>query len=103
LLLKELLSAIADDDALLAYTCGNFAGITELLDDAGLFRLFSWLDETGTVLLSDHEREILEKLNVRRDIEGSRKKLGKAAETYRLRDGFKMRVMLDKNGDIGYG
>lgn len=100
LLLKELLSAIADDDALLAYTCGNFAGITELLDDAGLFRLFSWLDETGTVLLSDHEREILEKLNVRRNIEGSRKKLGKAAETYRLRDGFKMRVMLDKNGDI---
>lgn len=99
-LLKDILTAIADDDALLEYTYGNLANISELLDDAGLFRLFGYMDETETVVLSDYEREILSKLNIRKDIEGFRQGLKKAAETYRLRDGFKMHVMLDNSGNI---
>lgn len=99
-LLKELLSAAADDDALLTFTYGNFAGISELLDDAGLFRLFSYLDESGTVLLSDYEKEILTRLNVRKDVEKLSEALKKTAGSYRLRNGFRMHVMLDRNEDI---
>ncbi|HOJ79937.1 MAG TPA: hypothetical protein PLG72_03715, partial [Clostridiales bacterium] len=101
-LLKELLTAVADDDVLLAYTYGNFANLSELADDAGLFRLFRYLDETGAATLSDYEREILAKLNVRKDIEGFRESLKKTAQSYRLRNGIEMRVVLDKEGDIIY-
>lgn len=99
-LLKDMLTAIADDDALLEYTYGSLANISELLDDAGLFRLFSFMGETETVELSDYEREILTKLNIRKDMEGFRQGLKKTAETYRLRDGFKMHVMLDNDENI---
>ena len=54
-----MLTAIADDDALLEYTYGSLANISELLDDAGLFRLFSFMGETETVELSDYERKYL--------------------------------------------
>ena len=101
-LLKEFLTAVADDSVLLAYTYGNFADLSELADDAGLFRLFSYLDETGKATLSDYEREILAKLNIRKDIEGFRESLKKTAESYRLRNGIEMRVVLDKEGNIIY-
>jgi hypothetical protein len=101
-LLKGLLTTIADDDALLLYTYGNFAGISELLDDAGLFRLFSYLDETGKITLSSYEKEILAKLNVRKDMDGFRESLKKTAASYRLKDGIKMKVLLDRDGDIVY-
>ncbi len=101
-LLEELLTAISDDDVLLQYTYGNFANISELLDDAGIFRLLGFMDETGAMTLSDYEREILNRLNVTRDIEGFKDRLKIKAASYRLKDGLKMKVVLDKNGDIFY-
>ena len=101
-LLRELLTAIANDDGLLLYTYGNFASISGLLDDAGLFRLFGFMDETGAMVLSDYEREILKKLNTGGDMEEFRGNLLKAAASYRLRDGIKMSVLLDKSGNIVY-
>jgi len=99
-LLRELLTAISDDEVLLQYTYSNFANISELLDDAGLFRLFGFLDDNGIIMLNDYERELLGKFNVRNDIDGFREKLKKTAASYRLRDGLKMKVKLDRNGDL---
>ena len=64
-LLKALLTAIADDDALLLYTYGNFAGISELLDERRTFRLFS-TGRNGKITLKRYEKEILAKLNAAR-------------------------------------
>jgi len=101
-LMKELLTAIAEDDLLLGYTYGNLANISKLLDDAGLFRLFDYLDENWYTALGSHEMEMLRGLNVSKSIGEFREMLMETASSYRLKDGVKMKVTADEKSNILY-
>lgn len=99
-LFRELLMAVSEDEVLLKHVYGNYANMTALLDNAGLFQLFGYLDETGTMTLSDYEREIVDKLGESKDIEVFRSRLKQLAADYRLKDGLIMKVVIDKNSNI---
>ncbi|NLK88049.1 MAG: hypothetical protein GX279_11250 [Clostridiaceae bacterium] len=99
-LFRELLTAVSEDEVLLKHLYGSYANLSTLLDDAGLFGLFEYLDETGDMTLSDHEREIVSKLSESKDIEGFRSRLKQLAADYRLKDGLLMKVVIDKDSNI---
>jgi hypothetical protein len=99
-LFGELLTAVSEDEVLLKHFYGNYANTTALLDDAGLFRLFGYLDETGTVALNDYERGIVDKLSESKDIESFRNRLKQIAVDYRLKDGLTMKAVVDKDRNI---
>ena len=99
-LFKELLTAVSEDEVLLKHVYGSYANVSTLLDDAGLFRLFGYMDETGIMTLSEYEREIVDKLSENKDIEGFRSRLKHLAADYRLKDGLTMKVVVDKDRNI---
>lgn len=99
-LLKDLTSFISTKKTLLSYTYENFANISEMLDDAGLFRLFEFLDKTGVVVLNDNEKAMVDKLNVAKDTEGFAKNLRAVLDTYTLSEGLNMTVFIDRSGNI---
>jgi hypothetical protein len=99
-LFRELVTAVSEDEVLLKHIYGNYANMTALLDDVGLFRMFGYLDETGSMTLSDYEREIVDKLGESKDIEVFRSRLRQLASDYRLKDGLIMKVVIDKDSNI---
>ncbi len=99
-LLGELAAFIAEDKTLLSLTHGNFADISTMLDDAGLFRLIGFLHETGVAVLTENENNLVGKLNVRKDLEGFGKYLKETLSSYVLKDGLSMVVVIDKAGNI---
>ena len=99
-LLGELAAITASDDALLSYTYGNFADLSTMLDDAGLFRLFEYLNETGVAVLNENGKDLLSRINVRKDIEGFSMSLKETLNGYTLKDGLEMAVVIDKAGNI---
>ncbi len=99
-LLKDLTSFIASDKTIISYTYGNFANISEMLDDAGLFRLFEYLDNAGVVVLNEKEKAAVKKLNITKDIEGFAKNFKAVLDTYALSDGLNMTVFIDRSGNI---
>lgn len=99
-LLGELAGFITVDETLLAYTYGNFADLSTMLDDAGLFRLFEFMDESGIVVLDENEKGLVNRLNVRKDLEGFRKAFKESLSNYVIKDGLKMAVIIDKAGNI---
>lgn len=99
-LFRELFTAVSEDEVLLKHVYGNYANMTALLDDAGLFRLFGYLDDTGTMTLSDYERKIVDRLSESKDIDAFGSRLKQLAVDYRLKDGLIMKVVTDKDGNI---
>lgn len=99
-LFRELFTAVSEDEVLLKHVYGNYANMTALLDDAGLFRLFGYLDDTGTMTLSDYERKIVDRLSESKDIDAFGSRLKQLAADYRLKDGLIMKVVTDKDGNI---
>lgn len=99
-LLHELTNLIAQEDALLQYTYGNIAQLSSLSEEAGLFRLFEYLDETGAAAMNEIERNLLEKLKVENDPEGFRKTLKETLNGYRVKDGLQMTTVIDEDGNI---
>jgi len=99
-LLGELAEFISTDNTFLEYTYGNFADLSAMFDDAGLFHLFEFLDETGTIVLNENEKNFVSKINVRKDMEGFRKTLKEALSGYALKDGLNMALVIDKEGNI---
>lgn len=99
-LFRELFTAVSEDEVLLKHVYGNYANMTALLDDAGLFRLFGYLDDTGTMTLSDYERKIVDRLSESKDIDAFGSRLKQLAADYRLKDGLIMKVVIDKDGNI---
>lgn len=99
-LIYEFADMIAQDDALLQYTYGNLASLSALLEDAGLFRLFEFMDETGAAAMNDMEKGLLDRLRVEGDMEGFRKALKETISKYRVKGGLQMTVVIDKDGNI---
>lgn len=99
-LLDGIAAFVGSDDTLLSYTYGNFADLSAMLDDAGLFRLFSFLDESGVVVLNDSEKGLVDTLNVRKDTEGFRKLIQETLDGCTLKDGLNMAVVIDRDGNI---
>lgn len=99
-LLRDLTSFLADDKTLLSYTYGNFANISEMLDDAGLFRLSEFLDKSEVVVLNEKEKAFVKKINVTKDTEGFAKALKAVLDKYTLSDGLDMTVFIDRSGNI---
>ena len=99
-LLGELAAFAASDEMLLSYTYGNFADLSTLLEDAGLFRLFEYLDQTGVVVLNENEKGLVNGLNVRKDMVGFRNTLKETLSSYTFKDGLEMTVVIDKAGNI---
>lgn len=99
-LFRELARASADSGLFLEYTYGNIAGLSGLLNDAGLFRLLEYLDETGTISFSGYEKNIIGGLNLDKDVEGFAEALKETAENYRLSDGFSMALVIDGDKNI---
>lgn len=99
-LFRELFTAVSEDEVLLKHVYGNYANMTALLDDAGLFRLFGYLDDTGMMTLSDYERKIVDRLSESKDIDAFGSRLKQLAVDYRLKDGLIMKVVTDKDGNI---
>jgi len=99
-LLHELAGLVAQEDALLQYTYGNIARLSSLSDDAGLFRLFEYLDETGKATMNEIERNLLEGLKVKNDLEAFRKALRETLTGYTVKDGLQMTTVIDNDGNI---
>ena len=99
-LIDGLFSSVSSDDALIALTYGNFADLSTMLDDAGLFRLSEYLDQTGSVVLNDSEKKFEQRLNVRKDIEAFRNSLKNGFERYSVKNGLEMAVVIDNAGNI---
>ncbi len=101
-LFKELLMTVSEDDVLLKHAYGNYANMTTLLDNAGMFQLFGYMDETGTMTLNDDERKIVDILGANKDIDAFRSQLRQLADDYRVKGGMKMKVVIDKDLNILY-
>lgn len=99
-LIGGLFSSASAGDALIAFTYGNFADLSAMFDDAGLFRLSEYLDQTGTVILNDSEKKFAEMLNVRKNTEAFRNALKNAFERYTVKNGLEMAVVIDNAGNI---
>ena len=99
-LLGRLASAAASNDTLISLTYGNFADLSAMLEDAGLFRLFDFLDKTGVVVLNESEKKLVERLNVKKDTEGFRKAITEGFSGYTLKDGMNMTLVIDRSGNI---
>ena len=99
-LLKGLAAKAGSDDIFARLTYGNFAAVSEIVDEAGIFRLFDFLDETGTVALNESEKELLKAINVKKDLDGFKKELGEIFNSCDFTDGLKMDLVIDKSGNI---
>jgi hypothetical protein len=99
-LFRRLIEFIVEDEALLSHTYGNFADLSALMDEAGVFRLSEFLDEKGIVYLNEDERKIRSALNIKKDMEGVKKSLKSFADNYELADGIEMTLFIDKSGNI---
>jgi hypothetical protein len=99
-LFRELARTAAGGGPLLEYIYVNIAGLSGLLDDAGVFRLLEYLDETGAVIFSDFEKNTISSLRIDKDIEVFAEVLKEAAENYRLSDGFSMALVMDGDKNI---
>jgi hypothetical protein len=99
-LFKGLAQRYAADKSLVALTYGNAAAVSELLAQAGLFRLFEYLDTTGTVVLNESEKELVDRLNITYDAEGFTKTLIDAANSLDFPEGINMKLVIDKSGNI---
>ncbi|MGE5614765.1 MAG: hypothetical protein ACM3XR_10205 [Bacillota bacterium] len=99
-LLRELASTAGGNSLLLEYTYGNAAALSQLLDDAGFFRLAEYLDKTGIITLGDHEKSILSGLNLDKDVKGFADSLKMHADNYSLENGFNMVLVIDGSKNI---
>ena len=99
-LLYELADFIITDDVLVRYTYGNYARISSLLNDAGLFRLFEYLDETGNVVLNEIEKALVESLSKEKDVESLKRALGEIISRRVVKDGLNMTLLVDNDGNI---
>jgi hypothetical protein len=94
-LIGGLFKTAASDDALLAYTYGNFAGVMTLLEDAGLFRLSDYLDQTGTVVLNGQEKRLVETLSGQKNAGSFKNMLQTAMDGYSIKSDVVMSVVID--------
>jgi len=99
-LLRDLAAFIGTDETLPQYTYGNFADFASMLDDAGLFRLFEYLDETGVVGLNKYEKDLVDTINAKKDLDGFRKLVIKALNSYSMKDTLDMTMVIDNSGNI---
>ncbi len=99
-LLHELTDLIVQEDVLLQFTYGNITKLSSLSEEAGLFRLFEYLDETGTAVMNEIERNLLESLKMDTDIEDFRKNLRDTLRGYTVKDGLQMTTIIDVDGNI---
>jgi len=99
-LFRNLIDFIVEDEALLSYTYGNYADLSALMEEAGVFSLSEFLDEKGIVYLNEDERKFRSALNIKKDMEGVKKSLKSFAESYELKDGLEMTLFIDKDSRI---
>lgn len=99
-LLGELTDIIIQDDALLQYTYGNFADLSALLDDAGLFRLFGYPGDAKTATTDGYEKSLIDKLNIKKDIPAFKRLLKEASGKFLPKGGLRMVVVIDSAGNI---
>lgn len=99
-LMNELASSIAMDEALLAYTYGNFADLSMLMGDGGVFRLLEYLNDTGVAELNENERNLMNSLNISKDAEGFKKTFKEVISRYTVKDDIQMSVVIDKSGNM---
>lgn len=99
-LMKGLAEKAGSDDIFAKLTCGNFAAVSEIVDEAGIFRLFDYLDVTGAMALNDTEKELLKSINVKKDLDSFKKQLGELFKGCDFTDGLKMDMVIDNTGNI---
>lgn len=99
-LLYELADSIVDDGALIRYTYGNYANLSSLANDMGLFRLFEYMDETGTVLLNESEKALVDSLSKEKHVEDLERAFKETIRKYIIKDGFNMTLLIDNDGNI---
>ena len=101
---KELFKGLAQrytaDKSLVGLTYGNAAAVSKLFDQAGLFRLFEYLDKTGTVVLNESEKKMVNGMNISYDAEGFAKTLMDTAGSLDFPEGIHMKLVIDKSGNI---
>ncbi len=100
-LLNGLSAKAGGDDVFARLTYGNFAAVAEIVDEAGIFRLFDYLEETGALALNETEKALLQAVNVKKDlVDGFKKELGGLFESCDFTDGLKMDLIIDRSGNI---
>lgn len=99
-LLKGLAQRYAADKSLVGLTYGNVAAISELFGKAGLFRLFEYLDKTGTLVLDESEKKLVSGMNISYDADGFTKALADTVNALEFPEGINMKLVIDKSGNI---
>lgn len=99
-LIKGLAQRYAADKSLVGLTYGNTAAVSELFGQAGFFRLFEYLDKTGTLALSESEKKLVSAMNIAYDAEGFTKNLTDTVNSLEFPEGVNMKLVIGKSGDI---
>lgn len=99
-LIRELCERVAGSDLLLGLTYGNYTDIATLYNEAGLFKVFDLLEGLGVMELNDVLKDVLKGINVRKDVDGFRKKLLKLPDVIKPSEGLKVKLVVDKEGNI---
>lgn len=101
---KELFKGLAQrytaDKSLVGLTYGNASAVSKLLDQAGLFRLFEYLDKSGTVALNESEKKLLTSLNISNESGDFAITLMDTMGSLDFPDGISMKLVIDKSGNI---
>lgn len=99
-LLKALAAKAGSEDAFTALTYGNFADVSEIVDEAGIFRLFDFLDKTGSMALNEPQKKLLKAVNIKKDMDSFKKELVKIFDGCDFTNGLKIQLVIDKNKNI---
>lgn len=97
---KSLVGKASSDDMLIKLTYGNFAALSGVIDEAGIYQLLDYLDKTGNMGLSKTERDFLNVLASYKDLQGFKKALGEAMNGYTAENGLKLKLVVDGQGNI---
>lgn len=101
---KELFNGFIDkmssDDIMLKLTYENYADVIKMLDEAEIFQTFKVFDEQGYIKLNSTFNDLLNTLNITKDIPGYKAGLKQLLSNIDYPDGLKMTLCIDSSGNI---
>ncbi|MCX7843420.1 MAG: hypothetical protein N2489_10195 [Clostridia bacterium] len=100
ILFQELAEDVSADDKLIKLTFGNYIILASMLDDAGVFQLVEFLENSGVLSLNDVLKSYISNLNIKNTQVGLSKELVQFIERMDFPEGLTMTMLVDNTGNI---
>ncbi len=99
-LLKDVIKKIASDDDLIRLTYENYADIIKLVNEAGIFDIFSALNKYGIIKLSNSMSDLIDTINVKKDTGAFKDFIKLFSENVVVPNDISMKLLIDKSYNI---